>query len=459
MRPRFLVTASTALIVTGLSLSSPAPVRAASNLLFILDSSGSMWGELEGKAKMETAKAALSKLVGDLPEDTKMGLMAYGHRYGRNDPGACADIELLIPVGKASPDDVVNLLEHINPKGKTPIAGSLKQTPAAFAGLEDSNNNIVLISDGIETCDGDPCAIAGELAASNINMRVHVVGFDISEKDRAQLECIAKLGKGKYFPANSTEDFTKAVTEAAKVAQVETKTELAPPPQPPKPVVYFEDNFDGDELADHWEILNPNPDGFIVEDGNLLTIAETPGSLPNDNVENLFLLDKAFPQGDWRLTMHVNVVPQAKAETIALGIYQDKDNYILATPRFRNGSWSALMIEMQTESRSRGKQVSFSKSIWTGNKTHVDGVGTDWAKEIAHLPQPLLVRLEKRGRQYVSMIKFENVENPDWIEMEKLTALRAKGRPVVGYYQHDESYAGNGQGSIEIDWIKIETLE
>ena len=205
-------------------LAAGVPADAKDNLLFILDGSGSMYGKVDGVAKIVTAKETLSKLIGDLPPDMNVALASYGHRRKKD----CTDIQLLSGFDQSDRNEVVSAVAGITPLGKTPIADALEKSASAFPKGEGHNNQIVLISDGIETCKGEPCAVAGKLAASRIKLKVHVVGFDISEKDRKQLECIAELGKGKYFPADSTEGFKGAVTEAVKVAQ-------APPPPAPEP--------------------------------------------------------------------------------------------------------------------------------------------------------------------------------------------------------------------------------
>jgi len=453
MRPRFLVTAATALIVA--SLLSPAQVRAASNILFILDSSGSMWGQLDGKAKMETAKTALSKLVGDLPADTGVGIMVYGHRLGRKEPGACTDIELLKSVGRATPDDVAAWLEGINPKGKTPIAGSLRQAPGAFAGLEKFNNNIVLISDGIETCDGDPCAVAGELAKSNINVRVHVVGFDISNEDRAQLQCIAKLGNGKYFAANSTKDFTRAVTEAVKIAQVETKPAPEPTPQQPKPVLYFEDTFDGEDLADHWEVAKPNPDAFIVEDGVLMVVSGTVGSLASETVENVFRLSKPLPKGDWTITAKFSVEFQAGRERTFIGIVENGDNHLEIAVQAVIVPWgnnAKAAIDVVGLKRSKGKTKVTTRRLWFSGR-NIDP--NNFVGETKGFPQPILLRLQKQGKSYIGSAMLEGAK--EWVVLDKYSILRRlKGSVSLGFHQSAKT---TKESTAKIDWIKIETLE
>lgn len=442
------------------ALLTPAPAQSESNLLFILDSSGSMWGKLEGQAKMTTAKTSLSKLVGDLPKETKVGLMVYGHRYDRKEPNACSDIELLIPVGQATPGDIESWLKQINPKGKTPIANALQLSSDAFVGLEKSNNNIVLISDGIETCDGDPCSVAGKLAEANINVRVHVVGFDISEKDRAQLECIAKLGKGTYFSADSTEGFKEAVTAAVTLAQApptppQEEPEQQPPSPPPAPQwkTIFEDNFDGEDLGEQWEFQNRNPDAYIVEDGELIALSATKASFADENVDNIFILNNPMPENDWRATIKLNIDFQTTKERIFFGMYHDKDNYLLnvisavAGSCYPGGS-HALHIYVSPTKATRGKLSSNKIDVW-----NIPYCGKFDFNAGLSKGQPILLRMEKKGRSYTSSFKAEGDQEAEWIMLPAVKLLRSEGKLALGLYQES---AAEGETAISVDWLKVE---
>ncbi|MGB7292227.1 MAG: VWA domain-containing protein [Thermodesulfobacteriota bacterium] len=201
---------------------------ADTNILYILDGSGSMWGQVDGVPKIQTAKEVLGNLMGDLPSDTKVGLMTYGHRA----EGDCEDVEVLAPIGSVKLAELRKKLEEIKPKGKTPIGFALESSLAEFQSFKGENNNVILISDGIETCGGDPSETAAELAASGVNLRVHVVGFDVTEEQRSQLEAIASSGGGKYFNASSTEAFKEAIVEVKAVAIVEPTPEPTPMPTP-----------------------------------------------------------------------------------------------------------------------------------------------------------------------------------------------------------------------------------
>ena len=122
------------------------------SLLFILDASGSMWGQIDGENKIVIARKVFSDLVKDLADDSQVGLVAYGHRR----EGDCDDIETVYPIGPLDRASLVGHVNGINPKGKTPITKSIQQ---AFDVVRSNGGgaSIILVSDGLETCGGDPC--------------------------------------------------------------------------------------------------------------------------------------------------------------------------------------------------------------------------------------------------------------------------------------------------------------
>lgn len=214
---------STIGIGSALCLAVPTTASADTNTLFILDGSNSMWGQVEQVAKIETARSVLEDLLGDVPSDTNVGLMTYGHSR----EGDCSDVEVLSPIGQARSESLTSHFGAIVPRGKSPIALALEMSAREFTIDQGDNNNVVLISDGVETCGRDICKAAADLAAQDINVRIHVVGFDVGADERKQLECVANVGGGQYFHATSTEGFQHAV---AKVQQAAVTT-----PQPNQP--------------------------------------------------------------------------------------------------------------------------------------------------------------------------------------------------------------------------------
>jgi len=195
--------------------------------VIIFDASGSMWGQIQGKTKIEIAKKALENVVQDWNSKIKLGLTVYGHRK----KGDCNDIESLIPVGKIDKNRMITIVNKIQPKGKTPIARSLKKVSNELKYTEDKAT-IILISDGKETCDSDPCAVAKELEQKGIDFVTHVIGFNVDKKTDKQLECIANATGGEYFSAKNATALNSAMKSIVKkVEKVEPKPKSTPTPK------------------------------------------------------------------------------------------------------------------------------------------------------------------------------------------------------------------------------------
>ncbi len=431
-----------AALASGLLLSAPVKAQAESNMLFILDASNSMWGQVDGVAKIATAKEVLDKLLGDLPADTKVGLMAYGHR----NKGNCQDVETLSGIGSETPAALAAKVDAITPRGKTPIANSLQASAANFAGLEGANNSLVLISDGIETCEGDPCAVAEALASQGIGVKVHVVGFDVDAKTRVQLECIAEKGKGKYFDAQDTAAFKQAIAEVQQVVQAEPEPE--PVPEEPAIAEIFRDDFDGEILADHWELLNPDADSYIVENGELLMISAAVGTREALDFSNLFRLTQDMPKGDWVISAKLTIEFATGFENVFLGLVDSKDDGTYAWLNAWRGQYKEGFV-LSVIKRSKGEETNSARGLYKDNykgRPAADTLGP-------RIGQPIYLRLTKTGRSFVAGVKLGDGEEAQWVDSDKVTLLRAKGRLAIGSAQ---GKAGNSESLVLVDWVKIE---
>ena len=180
-------------------------------LLIAYDSSNSMWGELGDKSrKYEAGRSALSAFLKIDLGDREIGFRAYGHR----DKTDCRDSELIVSFAKAevAKTQINQAAGNIQPTGKTPITYSLRQGLKDFDG---GSGDILLISDGIETCDEDPCDLMREWQDSAVNIRVHVVGVGLTDFERQAMACIARVSGGQYFDADSADGFAEALTQAS----------------------------------------------------------------------------------------------------------------------------------------------------------------------------------------------------------------------------------------------------
>ena len=181
-------------------------------VMIILDGSGSMWGTAGGGTKIKAAKDVLHQLVPSLPTEVKLGLTVYGHRR----KGRCDDIEIMMPAGSDDRNLLLSKIDGINPKGKTPIADSIKMVVDELKNKENETT-IILVSDGEETCNPDPCGVVKSLKATGIKFILHVVGFDVDRMQKEELSCLAEAGGGQYFDAGNA----AALLAALQIVQKE----------------------------------------------------------------------------------------------------------------------------------------------------------------------------------------------------------------------------------------------
>jgi hypothetical protein len=189
-----------------------ALVRTIGNLEIILDASGSMNGEIDGRRKIDIAHEALATLIGKLPDHTNVALRAYGHRKTSD----CSDVELLTPLGALDRGALTAQINAVNPaqKGMTPIGASLEQVAQDLQGAQ-GDVLVVLVSDGDETCDGDPAQVATRIHADNARIRFDVIGFNVGPEEwRARLSGIAQGGGGNYFDAKDAAQLVDALQQA-----------------------------------------------------------------------------------------------------------------------------------------------------------------------------------------------------------------------------------------------------
>ncbi len=214
------------LALTALCLGAqPVVAETGSSIALILDASGSMNGKLkDGTVKINAAKKAVGDVVSRLPKDARLSFRAYGHQSHRSKKD-CKDTQLLVdfaPSGEAS-TPVTEKMKPLKAQGYTPISYVLELAAKDVAGEGAQHRSLVLVSDGKETCDGDPCAVAKALAEADAKLVVHTIGFGVDAATKYQLQCIAKAARGKYFDASSADELAGALNTAA--AEPAPKTE------------------------------------------------------------------------------------------------------------------------------------------------------------------------------------------------------------------------------------------
>lgn len=174
-------------------------------ILFVFDVSQSMYGRWQSDIKFNIAKNILGKVLDSISQmpNVEVALRLYGHQHSYP-PQVCNDTRLEVPFAKDNYGRIKNKLNSVVPKGTSPIAYSLEQTANDFPACDNCRNIIVLITDGIEECGGDPCKASEYLQKNGIAMKPFIVG--IGTNFEQAFNCV-----GSYFDATSESQFSKAL--------------------------------------------------------------------------------------------------------------------------------------------------------------------------------------------------------------------------------------------------------
>ena len=191
----------------------PVAIGGDASVAIILDTSGSMLQDLEGGERIDAARSALTQLVTQtIPAGTNVSLRVFG-----DTPDSC-DTRLLVPQSPLDQAGMASVIENVPVVDgvKTPIGASLAQV-AGDLGTAPGPKIVVLVTDGEETCDGDPAAAIQALIDSGIDVRVNIVGFALDDEAlKAQFQEWAELGNGQYIDAGNQAELTAAVASAVQ---------------------------------------------------------------------------------------------------------------------------------------------------------------------------------------------------------------------------------------------------
>ncbi|WP_173915314.1 VWA domain-containing protein [Halobacillus sp. Marseille-Q1614] len=192
------------------------------NVQILLDASGSMAGQIDGEVKMDLAKEAITEFAEDLPENAKVSLRVYGHAGTNQQDGkeeSCSTTEEVYALGSYNENQFNEALDQFSPTGYTPIGLAIEEAAADLEGIsgDDVQNVVYVVSDGEETCGGDPVEAAKALHSSDIGALVNIIGFDIADSERKALEAIAQAGEGEYLGADTAQDFRETFREERAV--------------------------------------------------------------------------------------------------------------------------------------------------------------------------------------------------------------------------------------------------
>lgn len=407
-----------AMLITAAPMLSPSAAASDSGpqSILILDASGSMWGQIDGVAKIEIARDAIDRMLADWPDERELGLMAYGHRR----EGDCSDIEVLAEPAYVNRADFNAMTAGVTPRGKTPIGAAVERAAQTLA-ADDRPATVIVVTDGRETCQADLCELGATLERSGAAFTAHVIGFDV-EDARGELACLADETGGRFIAASDAESLASAL----QVAREQTDPEMSPAQV---------DKFERDTLGSSWQVVRPEPSAFLLEDGKLLTMTVEPGAMGSDDAANVFRwVGAELPDGDFEIaadfTARMGEVQTlgGRRAVVQVGRYQDAENYIA--------------VEIARQGNSNDDMWLRLRVVTGGNPTveEVEIAGDVRGYDLAQILDDFenkgaRLTLVKRGRDYIGRLETLDwtlqPDGSDTIETVPVTLLRSQGAPAL----------------------------
>ncbi|SIT81258.1 vWA domain-containing protein [Edaphobacillus lindanitolerans] len=183
--------------------------------VILLDASSSMLLEADGRLKMDTAKSAVRSFGRTIGQKSDVSLYVYGHAGTQNRSDkelSCGTIDEVFPAGPYDEERFNKAVDGVKAAGWTPLAGAIRQAREDLAGT-DGDITVYIVSDGAETCGGDPVGEADAFVADHPGRHVDIIGFQVDAEAESQLKSVAEAGNGRYLGADTLEEMTGGIAE------------------------------------------------------------------------------------------------------------------------------------------------------------------------------------------------------------------------------------------------------
>ena len=363
-------------------------------ILFLFDASQSMFAGWQSGMKIDVAKRLMSELLDSLNKvpNLELALRVYGHQK-RFPPQDCDDTRLEVPFDKNNAANVKRRLNDLVPKGTTPIAMSLEASSKDFPSAP-GRNIIILITDGIEECQGDPCAVSLALQKKGIVLKPFVIGMGLDESFRKTFECV-----GSYYDATNEQTFKNALNVVISQALNNTTLQVnlldaAQRPTETNVAITFYDSLSGEAKYNFIHTLNSrgNPDTLTIDpvfSYNLIVHTIPPvgkeGIRLTPGKHNIVAVDA--PQGFLRLK--VDGVPETRKITAVVR---------------KKGSYKTLHVQ---DFNSTVKYITgtYDLEVLTIPRMFIDDVDISQSKTTTvQIPQPGLVTFTSNASGYGAIL-------------------------------------------------------
>lgn len=372
--------------------------KQVTRVLFIFDASQSMYAQWDGNSRMEIAKELLSNMLDSLDnkENLQVGLRCYGHQKP-SPPQDCRDTRLEVPFGNNTIPTIKNRLKTLRPKGTTPIAKALESGALDFPAVSSNSRNIViLITDGIEECGGDPCAVSRLFQEKKIILKPFVIGIGLSEEYKKNFECV-----GTFYDARNPDEFKNILDVVisqvlnSTTAQVNLLDENEMPTETNVPLSFY-DSFSGILQYNFIHTMNSrgNPDTLNIDP--VLSYKVVAHTIPQTEAE-----------GDWKLIpgKHTTIPIKCPQGTLSISsaINKTKVECIIR----EKGKTETLNVQ-QLNTKQRYLTGEYDLEILTLPRIYETVRVNQSESTNVKIPEPGLVVLSASSSPYGSIFEVSN---------------------------------------------------
>ena len=372
-------------------------------ILFVFDASQSMYGRWDKGQKIQIATRLLREIVDSLKtaENVEVALRVYGHQNNVTSDGRnCKDTKLEVPFSAKNHDKIIERLGSIRPKGTTLIAYSLEQAANDFPDDKSARNVIILITDGIEECDGDPCAVSLALQKRGVVLKPFVIGMGLEPEVIDAFKCV-----GNYYDATSEATFKDVlgivISQALNntTAQVNLLDELNRPTETNVPMTFY-DSFS--------KQIRYNFVHTIDSRGN-------PDTLPIDPLGSYDLVVHTIPpieKKDIKLMAgkHTTIAldaPQGQLELKMNGYNEYKDLKAI----IRKEKKAEVLVVQDFSDIQKYITGKYDLEILTLPRTYIEGVNVAQSRTTTvEIPQAGLVTIGMSSKGYGSIFQQKGEE-------------------------------------------------
>jgi Ca-activated chloride channel family protein len=397
-------------------MSCVSQAQERTRILILLDASLSMKNEWKGGSKWDVARTAVDDIADSLAlvPNCEVGMRVFGHLYPEPDKN-CHDSHLEVRIDTGTSKKIKKKLEEVRPKGITPLVYSIEKTVDDFGGVP-AKNILIIITDGEDACNRDPCSVAALLQRNNIVMKPFIIGMGLQTKSFEEMQCM-----GKLYNTNTAEEFSgtlkKVVDESiAKTSLQVNLNDLAGKPSETNVNMTFYDVETGLPKYNMYHSMNPRgfPDTIIVSPmfRYKLQVHTIPPIIVNDlelkkNFHNT--INIKAPQGYLNFVLQGTISKSAGVDRIKCLVHKPGD---------------AVTLHVQgMNSKEKYLCGTYDLEVLTLPRTFVPGVKIEQSKTTdVQIPSPGILTLNKSFESYGAIFMVEKGA------MKKIYELKVKDR-------------------------------